>query len=106
MGKQQKNEKKGAKIFKQKCSQCHTIEEGASNGQGPNLFGIVGQPAGAGDFSYSGPLRKSGVDWDEDNLMQWLEKPKKFIKGNKMVFAGLKKPADRTNLIAYMKKYS
>ena len=34
------NTKKGAKIFKTKCSQCHTINEGESHKQGPNLFNL------------------------------------------------------------------
>ena len=45
----------------------------------------------------------SGITWNEDTLFQYLENPKKMIPGTKMVFAGLKKPAERNDLIAYLK---
>lgn len=47
--------------------------------------------------------QNSGVQWTEENLFKYLENPKKFIPGTKMVFAGLKKPAERSDLIAYLK---
>lgn len=31
----------GAKLFKAKCAQCHTCNEGGPNKQGPNLFGVI-----------------------------------------------------------------
>ena len=32
----------------------------------------------------------------------WLKSPKKFADGTKMSFAGLSKPEDRANVIAYL----
>lgn len=48
----------------------------------------------------------AGITWGEDTLFQYLENPKKYIPGTKMVFAGLKKPQERADLIAYIKQAS
>lgn len=48
----------------------------------------------------------TGVTWNDDTLFEYLENPKKYIPGTKMVFAGLKKENERANLIAYIKKAS
>ena len=102
MGKKGPN---GAKIFKTKCSQCHALGAGEASKQGPNLHGLFGRTAGSfSGFSYSNAVKDSGVIWGEDTLEQWLTSPKKFIKGNKMVFAGIKKKPERSALINYLKE--
>lgn len=45
-----------------------------------------------------------GITWNETTLFEYLENPKKYIPGTKMVFAGIKKVEERNNVIAYLKK--
>jgi cytochrome c len=49
-------------------------------------------------------LSVSGIVWADDTLEQYLENPKAFVPGNKMIFVGLKKPEEREDVIAYLKQ--
>ena len=92
---------KGEKVFA-KCKACHKLEDGA-NGTGPHLFSVVDRPIAIVDgFGYSEVLATKGGEWDTDALNGFLEDPKGWAPGTKMGFAGLKKDADRANIIAYL----
>ncbi|WFC95129.1 iso-1-cytochrome c [Malassezia brasiliensis] len=107
MGFEEGDAKKGANLFKTRCAQCHTIEEGGPHKVGPNLHGVVGRQSGkAAGYNYSEANIKKDVLWNEQNLWEYLENPKKYIPGTKMAFAGLKKAKDRDNLVTYMKEAS
>jgi cytochrome c2 len=86
------------------CAVCHTVKEGEPARIGPNLFGIVGKPAGAADgFAYSKAMSEAGIVWTEDNLNAFLENPQGFMRGNRMGFAGEKNPEYRAAIVAYLK---
>ena len=97
----------GEQVFK-KCAACHNADNGGANALGPNLWGVLGEPIGkgAGGFAFSEALSGKGGTWNWDNLNQWLANPKKFAPGTKMTFAGLSKPEDRANLIAFLNAHS
>ncbi len=98
----------GEKIFR-KCSACHQVGEGAKNRSGPILNGVFGHAAGGVDgFKYSKPLiaqADEGLVWTDETLAAFLAAPRKYIKGTKMGFAGLKKQTDVDAIIAYLKTF-
>jgi cytochrome c len=92
----------GAHLFKTKCGICHSPEPG-TNKIGPSLFGVVGRPAGhIEDFDYSEANRTSGITWDLPTLDRYLTGPQAMVPGTKMTFPGLKDPAERGAVIAYL----
>ena len=96
----------GKKVFK-KCAACHSINQGGGNKIGPALYSVVGRAiAGVSDYKYSKALVSYGKEWSFEELNGFLLKPSKWIKGNKMGFAGLKKDEDRASVILYLNENS
>ena len=95
--------KAGEKVFK-KCKACHYADR-EKHKTGPHLVNITGRAAGGlEDYKkYSKAMKASGIVWDDTTLADYLRAPKKYVKGTKMAFAGLKKDADIENVIAYLK---
>jgi len=100
----------GENEFK-KCAACHSWEKGGANKVGPNLWDVVGSPIGShiADYNYSAALKEYGAGgtvWTYEELNGFLWKPKTFIKGTAMGFAGLRDVEDRANLIAWLRSHS
>ena len=94
----------GEKVFK-KCAACHSIAKGGSNKIGPALWGVLGRAAGSiPDYKYSKAMTAHGKNWSFEEMNSFLIKPKDWIKGTKMSFAGLKNAKERAAVILYMNK--
>jgi cytochrome c len=94
--------KAGEAVFERSCVVCHSAEAG-KNKVGPSLAGVVGRKAGAIDgFKYSDAMKNAGVTWSNDTLDKYLADPKTFMPGNRMVYPGLRKEADRKAVIDYL----
>lgn len=94
---------KGKAVFGQ-CAACHKADPSGKSMIGPNLWKIVGRPAGSmPGFAYSAAMKAWKKPWTEAALDAYLAAPAKAVPGNRMPFAGLKAPADRANVIAYLK---
>lgn len=108
----------GEKLVAKRCKACHMIVDGDNvilkGGKvGPNLWGIVGRPAGAEDgFKYGKSLAaagEKGLIWDEEQLAAYLGDPKKYLRTylddkkakSKMTFR-LKKEEQRAAVAAYL----
>ncbi len=96
----------GAKVFK-KCAACHSITQGGKNKIGPALWGVIGRQVGSiADYKYSKAMGAHGKIWSFEEMDGFLIKPKDWIKGTKMSFAGLKNAKDRAAVILYMNENS
>jgi len=100
--------KKGKKVFR-KCKACHVVNK-EQNRVGPHLVGIIGRKAAAVEgYKYSKAMiakAEEGLVWTEENFTEYMIKPKKFVPGTKMAFAGLKKEKQRVDLLAYLQSLS
>ena len=89
------------------CSACHAVAKDAPNGAGPNLFRIVGKPAGqVAGFAYSDALKASGIIWTAAELDGYIADPVAKIPGTTMVAGAIADAAKRQAVIAYLESIS
>jgi cytochrome c len=88
------------------CQTCHSIEAGV-NKIGPSLHAIIGKHSGViPGYTYTAANKNAGINWTEEKLFQYLEKPQRVVPGTKMTYAGLADPQKRADVIAYLKTNS
>lgn len=91
----------GKKSFEQ-CIACHTLKAG-ENGVGPTLHGLLGSTAGSVEgFRFSGPMKRSGIVWDEKNLAAFLRNPQEVVPNTRMPFSGISDEAEVKALVGYL----
>ena len=95
----------GEKVFR-KCMACHAVGEGAENKVGPQLNNLIGRTAGSlEDFNYSDAMvakGEEGLVWDAETIAAFMEKPRDYVEGTKMSFAGLRSDEDITAITAFL----
>ncbi len=92
----------GQKAFQSQCAICHAVVAGGKK-IGPSLFGVVGRPSGSvPGFAYSKGMAAARLVWSASTLDTYLTAPAKLVHGTKMAFAGIGKPAQRSDVIDYL----
>lgn len=88
------------------CQACHSLANGGPNAIGPGLWGVVGRNVAKHEgFTYSAAFQTVAAAhpvWTYEELFQFLAAPSQYAQGTAMSFAGIKKPEDRANLLAYL----
>ncbi|MBC2670080.1 c-type cytochrome [Novosphingobium piscinae] len=87
-----------------RCAVCHNAAKGAGAKIGPDLWGVYGGKAARGGFAYSAALKAARLKWDDATLDKWITAPMALVPGTIMSFPGIKDPAKRAEIIAYLKQ--
>jgi S-disulfanyl-L-cysteine oxidoreductase SoxD len=92
------------------CQTCHEVGDGARNKTGPHLNDLFGRTAGSLEgFRYSRQFvaaGEGGLVWTPETLHDFLMKPRDYIKGTRMSFAGYRDESDIAAVTAYLQTYS
>ena len=90
----------------QKCYSCHALEPGKNDLTGPTLYKVVGRPIAAEPgFDYSPAMRKFAAtegQWEKGLLDKFIADPEAIVPGTSMTFHGIRDPAERSALVAYL----
>lgn len=100
---------RGGRVF-QRCYSCHSVTPGEHNLQGPNLAGVIGRRAGTlPGYEYSSAMQaagRNGLVWTAEALERYVQDPEALVPGTAMGPVRIGSAADRTDLVAYLRKAS
>jgi cytochrome c len=85
-----------------RCQACHALEYDRT---GPHHCGLFGRRAGSvPGFPYSDAMKRSDIVWSAQTLDRFLADPAATVPGTAMGYAGVKDPAERHALIAWLQQ--
>jgi len=104
--------KRGQKLFKKHCAQCHSIyadnrtpRQGTSQ-IGPTLFNVYGRASGEAEIQQKMLMggRAEGLVWNAATLMNYMKNPRQVSQSNvQMNFRGIDDFKTRVDIIHYLK---
>ncbi len=96
---------RGERVFATQCKACHTLERGGASLAGPNLYGLMARRSGtAPGYGYSEAMRRFAIEWNDQTLASYLRDPKSDMPGTKKISAGIKRPDQLADIVAYLKE--
>ena len=85
------------------CGACHTTSADGANGMGPNLRGIIGRSSGTfPGFAFSKAMQDSDIVWNEEELNQFVQSPRKVVPNTSMTYFGEADPVKRKEIVDYL----
>jgi cytochrome c len=96
----------GERQFARKCSVCHSLTEDGLRRAGPTLAGLFGRKAGTSEgYLYSDTVATADIIWSDKTIDLLFDLgPDHYIPGSKMPMQRITDPADRADLIAYLRE--
>ncbi len=96
----------GARLFRNQCATCHTLNAAEPQRQGPTLDHVIGRKIGSiASYRYTPGYRESEGVWDEATLDKYLLNPAAMFPGSTMAYRQAN-AATREAIIAYLKDQS
>ncbi|SOH92512.1 Cytochrome c2 [Monaibacterium marinum] len=85
------------------CTACHSATD-ESNKTGPYLLNVVGRDIASVDSfgGYSDALTSLEGAWTAEALSAFIESPRAYAPGTGMSYSGMRRAADRADVIAYL----
>jgi cytochrome c2 len=87
------------------CASCHAMAPGATDGIGPNLWGVVGRPIASREgYDYSAALKSHRGSWTTQSLTRFIGDPQAFAPGSTMLMTTELSEQELADLVAYLSR--